>query len=77
MYVDELNNDFLITNKFHSTKDGNIAIFKKFWRFDDQWSEKNVVPPLLVYADLIGSQSDRNIETAKIIYEKELSKLLK
>jgi hypothetical protein len=75
IYVDELQNDFLIKNKLHKTKDGKIVIFKKFWRFIDQWSEKNVVPPLLVYADLIGSQSDRNIETAKIIYDKELSKL--
>jgi hypothetical protein len=77
IYVKELQQDFLIKNRLHSTNEGNIEILKKFWSFNDKWTNEHVVPPLLIYADLIASQSDRNIETAKIIYEKELIKLVK
>ncbi|MGM0467157.1 MAG: type IV toxin-antitoxin system AbiEi family antitoxin [Acidobacteriota bacterium] len=32
----------------------------------------NLVPPLLIYTDLMATGDARNIETASIIYEKEL-----
>jgi hypothetical protein len=34
----------------------------------------DLVPPLLIYADLMATGDTRNIETARMIYEKELSK---
>ena len=34
----------------------------------------NLVPPLLIYKDLMAFGDTRNIETARIIYEKELKK---
>ncbi|MBE3112412.1 MAG: hypothetical protein IMZ46_18205 [Acidobacteria bacterium] len=39
------------------------------------WIE--TVHPLLIYADLVASGSDRNIETAKIIYEQHISRYLR
>lgn len=36
-------------------------------------TNQHVVLPLLIYADMIAGQSDRNIETAKIIYEIHVS----
>jgi hypothetical protein len=77
IYIKELTSDFLIRNKLHSTSEGDIEILKRFWLFDDQWTDQNVVPPILVYADLIAGKSDRNIETAKIIYDKEISGLIR
>ncbi|NLW32078.1 MAG: hypothetical protein GXY77_11555 [Fibrobacter sp.] len=77
IYIKELTPDFLIRNKLHSTSEGDIEILKKFWLFDDRWTDQNVVPPILVYADLIAGRSDRNIETAKIIYDKEISGLIR
>jgi len=76
LYTKDLTSEFLIKNKIHKTQDGNIEILQKFWSFDDKWTNQNVVPPLLIYADLIASKSDRNIETARIIYDKELARII-
>jgi hypothetical protein len=58
-------------------KNGNVIVNQKFWQNDILKEEpdnnfQNTVPPLLVYADLINTAIPRNIETAKIIYEKYL-----
>ena len=44
---------------------GKIKIYTKFWKFEQQ--QTNIVPALLVYADLINTGDDRCIETAKNI----------
>ncbi len=51
---------------------GKIEILQVFWK---QWDINQTTPPLLVYADLIGSGFSRNIETAQIILENELQYL--
>lgn len=50
--------------------EGNIEIYQIFWNQDD----KNAIsaPPLIIYADLMTSGYERNIETAKMIFENEL-----
>jgi len=48
---------------------GNLELCELFWKFD---SETITAPPLVVYADLISSGFERNIEMAKIILEDEL-----
>lgn len=77
LYTDELRPEFLLKNKLHRSAEGTIEILQKFWAFDGNWTKQNIVPPLLVYADLIASQSGRNIETAKMIYEKEIRELIR
>jgi hypothetical protein len=54
---------------------GAIEILKIFWDEEGKYREKHIVPPLIIYADLMGSHIGRNIETAKIILENELSYL--
>jgi hypothetical protein len=51
---------------------GDIEVLKMFWKEKDIYREKYIVPPLLIYADLMGSRMGRNIETAKMILENEL-----
>jgi len=51
---------------------GSVEILQLFWKDFKNTTDKQVAPPLLVYADLIGSGFGRNIETAKIILENEL-----
>ncbi|WP_321518796.1 type IV toxin-antitoxin system AbiEi family antitoxin [uncultured Bacteroides sp.] len=50
---------------------GKVEILQIFWK-QSQTDNKKTTPPLLVYADLIGSGYGRNIETAQIILENEL-----
>lgn len=56
-------------------KSGNFEVYSPFWKVGVKpftIRELQVVSPLLVYADLIASGNDRNIETAKRIYEQYL-----
>ncbi len=52
---------------------GNISAYKSFWKpqsinLDHKYARK-AAHPLLIYAELIYSGNDRNIETAKIIFD--------
>jgi hypothetical protein len=56
-------------------EEGEIEVLKMFWEEKDGFREQYIVPPLLIYADLMGSRFGRNIETAKLILENELSNI--
>lgn len=57
------------------SENGEIEVLRMFWEQEDGYFEKQIVSPLLIYADLLGSGNSRNIETAQIILEHELSHL--
>jgi hypothetical protein len=67
-----------IQAKYALKKDpnGDVEILKRFWDFKEESDKNGIVPPLLVYADLMASGDDRNIETAEIIYDTKISGLL-
>ena len=56
-------------------ENGNVEILQQFWIEDSKNEEKQIVPPLLIYADLMQSGFGRNAETAQLILENELSYL--
>jgi hypothetical protein len=64
--------------KFHLKPDnrGDTEILKKFWDLGDEPPWPDTAPVLLVYADLIASGDDRNIETARMIYDRYLDRPL-
>ncbi|MDL2123016.1 MAG: hypothetical protein LWX51_08025 [Deltaproteobacteria bacterium] len=76
IYGPEEINKFLIVNHLKKDPQGKIEIFQKFWNFDYPWNYKTLVPPLLIYADLIATADDRNIETARIIYDQYIDRLI-
>jgi hypothetical protein len=55
---------------------GPIEILKTFWSFADATPNRSLVPELLVYADLLASGDERNWETARIIYDQSLARLV-
>lgn len=46
-----------------------VEVRKRFWDFPGEATHPNLVPPLLVYADLLATGDARCIETAKMIYD--------
>ncbi len=67
----------VIDNRLIPDPQGNIEILEAFWHFDDKkilpdLMQQETVPPLLIYADLVATNDPRNLETAKIIYNKYL-----
>lgn len=67
IYTEEKPNELMRNYKLIPEEEGYIKIYKKFWKNNVQ---NNYAPELLVYADLINTGNDRNLETAKLIYEK-------
>ncbi len=61
--------------KIVPAEEGEIEVLKMFWEEKDGFKEQYIVHPLLIYADLMGSRFGRNIETAKLILENELSNI--
>jgi hypothetical protein len=57
--------------------EGEIELLRRFWEFE-KWDEqdKHVVPPLLIYVDLLRTADDRNLETAEILYDQCIARLV-
>jgi len=85
IYADGIPPLLLLENNLKKNADGDVEILRKFWtpkliadtennfqNIDRPLNEKELVPTLLTYADLIATADTRNIETAKIIYDEYL-----
>ena len=73
IYIGDKIGEFVLRTRLKKNPNGNVEIVKKFWNFADDNEIKNIVPAILVYTDLITTGDPRNIETANIIYERELA----
>ena len=56
-------------NKLRADPDGDIEVLETFWDFPPDENLPNVVPPILVYADLLATMDPRNFEIGRMIYE--------
>ena len=52
-----------------------VEVRRRFWRFTGDPHHVNVVPLILVYADLLATGDARCIETAKMIYQADVARL--
>ena len=77
VYVKEAPGKLLVKNRLTKSPEGSIEILDRFWTFRFDWAREDMVPPLLIYADLMASGDPRNIETARIIYEAHLARLVR
>jgi hypothetical protein len=71
-YLDEL----ILKNRLKRDVEGNVEFLQKFWAEGMQGIEGNVVHPILIYADLLGTADQRNLETAAMLYEREVAGLI-
>lgn len=63
----------IVENRLRPDVNGDIEILEAFWAVDAQLQMNGVVPALLVYADLLATTNPRNIETARLIYDRYLT----
>jgi hypothetical protein len=71
LYTEETRNDLIKNYRLVPDIDGNIKVYKKFWGNHATFND-TVVHPVLAYADLLNTGNSRNIETAKMIYDKHI-----
>jgi len=76
LYVDKMPTELIIKQRLHADPNGEIEILKRFWDFRLDLPRPDTVPPLLVYADLMATRDDRNIETATRIYEAHIARFV-
>ena len=67
----------LLKHRIKKEPNGSIEILRAFWSFEYELEFGNLVHPILIYADLLATGDMRNIETAEIIYEKELTRFIR
>jgi hypothetical protein len=71
LYTTEEKNELVRNYRLVPDINGNIAVYNKFWHYDED--NKNITaPPLLVYADLMNTGDARCMETAQRIYDGSL-----
>ncbi|WP_460763124.1 type IV toxin-antitoxin system AbiEi family antitoxin [Niabella terrae] len=70
LYTTETRNDLIKNYRLIPDDTGNVQIYQKFWQYDN--GNDNVVPPLLVYTDLMNKGDRRCTETAQKIYDEFL-----
>ncbi|AZQ59325.1 hypothetical protein EJ994_11090 [Maribacter sp. MJ134] len=73
LFTNRPKQDLIKNYRLLPQEDGEISVYHPFWKLgscDHDYEDSNVVAhPLLIYAELIYSGNDRNIETAKIIFD--------
>jgi hypothetical protein len=74
MDIDTKPGKFLLAHKLERAPKGNIEILDKFWRWPAV-DEAKLVPPLLVYADLLAIGDPRTIETARLVNDQWITPL--
>jgi hypothetical protein len=77
IYASRPVNDLVLELRLCREKEGKVEIRERFWKSDTEQTESDIVPPLLVYADLIATADKRNVETAKMIYEEFIDRHLR
>jgi hypothetical protein len=73
----ELLNEFLLKNRLKRDAHGGVEILKLFWDFPALAEYDGLVHPILTYADLIMTANQRNIETARVIYEQKVVRFIR
>jgi hypothetical protein len=67
---------FLKKHRLVVDPQGPVILLDRFWHFNHEWEFPDVVPPLLIYADLLATGDDRCRETAGMVYDKYLAKTI-
>ena len=70
-------NQLLAENRLRKDPTGDVEILERFWKPAELFEREDLVHPILIYADLLATGNERNIETAKIIYEEHIVRLIR
>jgi hypothetical protein len=71
IYADKIPARLVAEMHLKKDDDGHIEMRKKFWHFEME-EEERTVPPVLVYADLLGLGDPRARETAERLFDERI-----
>jgi hypothetical protein len=76
IYAKEMPKQLIAEYKLRADINGDVEMLDIFWN-DLIRAPEDVVPPILVYADLIATTDGRNLEAARMIYERHIEPALR
>jgi hypothetical protein len=74
LFADKLPDRLMFQYRLRPDPHGEIEVLTPFWNFDYPEKKEGIVPPLLVYADLMMHADGRTTETARMVYERYLAR---
>jgi len=77
VYTTEPIGKFVLKNRLKRDPNGNVEILNVFWKFGQNRVNSGLAHPILVYADLMATGDNRNIETAGLIYDEEIIRFIR
>ncbi len=77
IYTHQPPGELIIANKLRNDDAGNIEIINTFWNPEIEEAPAEMVHQFLVYADLVSSGDDRNLEVANQIYNEKITGLIR
>ena len=76
IYCDDLSSELILHASLYKDPVGKVEVLRPFWGPLPWAKHEDCVNPLLVYADLIASEIDRNVETAQRVYDRHLRQII-
>jgi len=65
------------THKLRADPQGDIEMLDTFWDWPADPTYPDLVPPILVYADLMATHDPRNLEAARLLYDRKIRHALR
>jgi hypothetical protein len=59
-------------HKLRADPRGDIEMLDTFWHFSAAQEHQDIVPPILVYADLMATHDPRNLDAARLLYDRKI-----
>lgn len=76
LYMQDTPARMIVDHGLRKAVNGKVELRRRFWTFDYDWRYPALTPPVLIYADLLATGDARCIETAQLLYEKYLARLI-
>lgn len=76
LYLADAPGRLIVEHRLKPAAEGNVELRRRFWPFEHPWNHPELTPPLLVYADLLGTGDARCIETAQRLFDGHLARLV-
>lgn len=67
----------LLPNRLRKDPTGDVELLQRFWLPETVPANGDMVHSLLVYADLVATGNQRNLETARMIYDQHIVQLIR
>lgn len=77
LYAEALPSHLMVDYRLRQAEQGDVELRRRFWPFEFEWNHPRLTPPVLIYADLLATGDARCIETAQLIHDRHLARLIK